>query len=312
MTCIGNSGPLDEEVAKAIEENNLVVAGVLSGNRNFEGRIHPHVRANYLASPPLAVVYSILGNVYANIEKGSEQWQKLVTPSTKLYPWDKESTYIKKAPFFDDMTIDLPHQSSISDAFVLLNLGDSVTTDHISPAGSISKVMACGTFANIRLVNKLASNVGPKTLHIPSGQELDVYDAAMKYAEEGHPVIILAGKEYGCGSSRDWAAKGPYLQGVKAVIAESFERIHRSNLIGMGIIPLQFKNGENAEKLGLSGKEQFSIHVPDDLKVGQHLQVTVSTGQTFEVVCRFDTEVELTYYRHGGVLQYMIRKLIQC
>ncbi|PIO70441.1 aconitase domain protein [Teladorsagia circumcincta] len=299
MTCIGNSGPLDEEVAKAIEENNLVVAGVLSGNRNFEGRIHPHVRANYLASPPLAVVYSILGNVnkdingviattpdgkdvylrdiwptreevakfeeefvkpqffkevYANIEKGSEQWQKLVTPSTKLYPWDKESTYIKKAPFFDDMTIDLPHQSSISDAFVLLNLGDSVTTDHISPAGSISKVMACGTFANIRLVNKLASKVGPKTLHIPSGQELDVYDAAMRYAEEGHPVI-----------------------------AESFERIHRSNLIGMGIIPLQFREGENAEKLGLSGKEQFSIHVPDDLKVGQHLSVTVSTGQVFEV-----------------------------
>lgn len=385
MTCIGNSGPLDDEVAKAVEENGLVVAGVLSGNRNFEGRIHPHVRANYLASPPLAVVYSIVGNVnkdingviattpdgkdvylkdiwptreevakfeeefvkpqffkevYANIEKGSKEWQQLVTPPTKLYPWDKESTYIKKAPFFDDMTVDLPKQSSISDAFVLLNLGDSVTTDHISPAGSISRlspaarflssrglsprdfntygarrgndvVMACGTFANIRLVNKLASKVGPQTLHVPSGQELDVYDAAMKYAEEGSPVIILAGKEYGCGSSRDWAAKGPYLQGVKAVIAESFERIHRSNLIGMGIIPLQFKDGENADKLGLTGKEQFSIDVPEDLKVGQHLKVTVSTGQVFEVICRFDTEVELTYYRHGGILQYMIRKLIQ-
>ncbi|KAK5978725.1 Cytoplasmic aconitate hydratase [Trichostrongylus colubriformis] len=381
MTCIGNSGPLDDEVTKAVEENNFVVAGVLSGNRNFEGRIHPHVRANYLASPPLVVAYSIIGNVnkdingviattpdgkdvylkdiwptrkevakfeeefvkpqffrevYANIEKGSEEWQQLVTPSTKLYPWDKASTYIKKAPFFDDMTLDLPNREPITNAFVLLNLGDSVTTDHISPAGAISKVspaarflasrglspkdfntygarrgndvvMACGTFANIRLVNKLASKTGPITLHIPSGQELDVYDAAMRYAEEGHPVIILAGKEYGCGSSRDWAAKGPYLQGVKA----SFERIHRSNLIGMGIMPLQFRAGENAEKLGLTGKEQFSICVPDDLKVGQHLEVTVSTGQVFEVLCRFDTEVELTYYRHGGILQYMIRKLIQ-
>ncbi|VDL69274.1 unnamed protein product [Nippostrongylus brasiliensis] len=385
MTCIGNSGPLDDDVSKAIEEGNLIVAGVLSGNRNFEGRIHPLVRANYLASPPLAVAYSIIGNVnkdingviattpdgkdvflkdiwptreevakfedeflkpqffkevYANIEKGSEEWQQLVTPSSKLYPWDKESTYIKKAPFFDDMTMDLPKQSSITDAFVLLNLGDSVTTDHISPAGSISRVspaarfltsrglapkdfntygarrgndvvMACGTFANIRLVNKLASKVGPQTLHVPSGQELDVYDAAMKYMSEGHPVIILAGKEYGCGSSRDWAAKGPYLQGVKAVIAESFERIHRSNLIGMGIIPLQFKDGENADILGLTGKEQFSIDVPEDLGVGQHLKVTVSTGKIFEVICRFDTEVELTYYRNGGILQYMIRKLIQ-
>ncbi|KAK6045787.1 aconitase domain protein [Cooperia oncophora] len=214
--------------------------------------------------------------------------------------------------FLQFQTVDLPKQSSISDAFALLNLGDSVTTDHISPAGSISKlspaarflasrglsprdfntygarrgndvVMACGTFANIRLMNKLVAKVGPKTLHIPSEQELDVYDAAMKYMKEGHPVIILAGKEYGCGSSRDWAAKGPYLLGVKAVIAESFERIHRSNLIGMGIIPLQYKKGDNAETLGLTGKEMFSIYVPDDLKVGQLLPVTVSTGQTFEV-----------------------------
>ncbi|KJH47135.1 aconitate hydratase 1 [Dictyocaulus viviparus] len=384
-TCIGNSGPLDHNVSKAIEENNLVVVGILSGNRNFEGRIHPLVRANYLASPPLVVAYSIIGNVkkdingviaktpdgrdvylkdiwptreeiakfeeefvkpqffkeiYDNVENGSEQWQKLIIPSTKLYPWNPESTYIKKVPFFNNMTMDFPEQSSICNAYVLLNLGDSITTDHISPAGSISKnspaarylvshgvsssdfntygarrgndeIMARGTFANIRLVNKLASKVGPYTLHIPSGKEYDVYDAAVQYANEGHPVIVLAGKEYGCGSSRDWAAKGPYLLGVKAVIAESFERIHRSNLVGMGIIPLQYKEGENAEKLGLSGKEQYSIILNDDLKIGQLIQVEVSTGQNFEVVCRFDTDIELTYYRHGGILQYMTRKLIQ-
>ncbi|KAL6724152.1 hypothetical protein Aduo_019066 [Ancylostoma duodenale] len=171
--------------------------------------------------------------------------------------------------------------------------------------------MARGTFANIRLANKLASKVGPQTLHVPSGEEMDVYDAATKYSKEGHPVIVIAGKEYGCGSSRDWAAKGPYLLGVKAVIAESFERIHRSNLIGMGVVPLQFKAGQNAEVLGLTGKEQYTITIPDDLKVGQLLEVTLSTGKKFEVVCRFDTEVELTYYRHGGILQYMVRKLIQ-
>ncbi|KAF1747316.1 hypothetical protein GCK72_023778 [Caenorhabditis remanei] len=385
MTCIGNSGPLDDPVTKAIEENNLVVAGVLSGNRNFEGRIHPHVRANYLASPPLAVLYSIIGNVnvdingvlavtpdgkeirladiwptrsevakfeeefvkpqffrevYANIELGSTEWQQLECPAVKLYPWDDNSTYIKKVPFFDGMTTELPTQSDIVNAHVLLNLGDSVTTDHISPAGSISKtspaarflasrgvtqrdfntygarrgndeIMARGTFANIRLVNKLASKVGPITRHIPSGEELDIFDAAQKYKDAGIPAIILAGKEYGCGSSRDWAAKGPFLQGVKAVIAESFERIHRSNLIGMGIIPFQFQAGQNADSLGLTGEEQFSIAVPDDLKPGQLIDVHVSNGSTFQVICRFDTEVELTYYRNGGILQYMIRKLIQ-
>ncbi|KAJ1363451.1 Aconitate hydratase mitochondrial, variant 2 [Parelaphostrongylus tenuis] len=385
MTCIGNSGPLENEVSSAIEEANLVVAGVLSGNRNFEGRVHPLVRANYLASPPLVVAYSIIGNVnkdtntviattpsgrdvylkdiwptreevtrleeefvkpqffkevYAKVKLGSEQWQKLTVPSATLYPWDLRSTYIKKVPFFNNMTVDLLEPQSIANAYVLLNLGDSVTTDHISPAGSISKtspaaryltsrgvspaefntygarrgndeVMARGTFANIRLVNKLSTKIGPYSLHVPSGKELDVYDVAMKYAEGGHPVIILAGKEYGCGSSRDWAAKGPYLQGVKAVIAESFERIHRSNLVGMGVIPLQFKDGDNAEKLGLTGKEQYSIALPVDLKIGQLLKVVVSTGQIFEVICRFDTEVELTYYRHGGILQYMVRMLIQ-
>ncbi|CAJ0575793.1 unnamed protein product, partial [Mesorhabditis spiculigera] len=386
MTCIGNSGPLHDAVSAAIEDNNLVVSGVLSGNRNFEGRIHPLVRANYLASPPLVVVYGLAGNVnkdifnepighgtdgkavyfkdvwptreeiaeieekyvlpqffkevYATVELGSPDWQKLETPQAKLYPWDQSSTYIKKVPFFETMTRELPKQGSIENAYVLLNVGDSVTTDHISPAGSISKtspaarflaskgltprdfntygarrgndeIMARGTFANIRLVNKLASKVGPQTTHVPSGQELDIYDAAERYQKEGHPVIILAGKEYGCGSSRDWAAKGPYLQGVKAVIAESFERIHRSNLIGMGIVPLQFTAGQNADSLGLTGKEQFSIDLPDTLKAADILKVKASNGTTFDVLCRFDTEVELTYYRNGGILQYMIRKLIQ-
>ncbi|CAJ0914145.1 unnamed protein product, partial [Mesorhabditis belari] len=386
MTCIGNSGPLHEAVSAAIEENNLVVSGVLSGNRNFEGRIHPLVRANYLASPPLVVVYGLAGNVnkdifnepighneqgnavyfkdiwpsrdeiaefeekyvmpqffkevYETVETGSPEWQQLETPQVKLYPWDKASTYIKKVPFFENMTKELPKQSDIQSAYVLLNLGDSVTTDHISPAGNISKtspaarflaskglspkdfntygarrgndeIMARGTFANIRLVNKLASKVGPQTTHVPSGEELDIFDAAERYQKEGHSVIILAGKEYGCGSSRDWAAKGPFLQGVKAVIAESFERIHRSNLIGMGIVPLQFTQGQNADSLGLTGKEQYSIEIPETLKAGDILKVHVSNGNSFDVLCRFDTEVELTYYRHGGILQYMIRKLIQ-
>jgi len=385
MTCIGNSGPLDEAVGKVIDENDLVVAGVLSGNRNFEGRIHPQVRANYLASPMLVVVYGLAGRVdidldnepigyghdnkavffrdiwpsheeiakieeqnvlpqffrevYSSIEKGSEQWQSLQAPDSALFPWDTSSTYIKKVPFFDGMALNPSPPSAIKDAYCLLNLGDSVTTDHISPAGSISRVspaarylmsrnvapkdfntygarrgndevMARGTFANVRLINKLASKVGPKTLHVPSGEELDVYDAASKYHEEGHGVVILAGKEYGSGSSRDWAAKGPLLQGVRAVIAESFERIHRSNLVGMGIVPLQFLNGENADSLGLTGKEQFTIELPEDLKPGNHVNVKVSNGKTFQVLSRFDTEVELTYYRHGGILPYMIRKLI--
>ncbi|CAD6193065.1 unnamed protein product [Caenorhabditis auriculariae] len=385
MTCIGNSGPLDDSVTKAIEDNNLVVSGVLSGNRNFEGRIHPLVRANYLASPPLAVVYSIVGNVnvdlsgviahtstgqevrladiwptreevakfedefvkpqffrevYANIEKGSPQWQNLECPPVKLYPWDKESTYIKKVPFFEGMTAQLPSRTEIKNAHVLLNLGDSVTTDHISPAGSISRispaaryladrgltprdfntygarrgndeVMARGTFANIRLVNKLALKVGPQTLHVPSGEEMDIFDAAEKYQKAGSPVIILAGKEYGCGSSRDWAAKGPYLQGVKAVIAESYERIHRSNLVGMGIVPLQFLSGENADSLGLTGKETFNIHLSKDLSCGEIVEIEASSGVSFKATLRFDTDVELEYYYHGGILQYMIRKLIQ-
>ncbi|KAI6240172.1 hypothetical protein M3Y99_00504600 [Aphelenchoides fujianensis] len=383
QTCIGNSGPLREEVAKAIEDNDLIVSGVLSGNRNFEGRIHPHVRANYLASPPLVVVYGLAGRVdidlekepigqgtngpvyfrdiwpsheevvqfeenyvkpqffrevYANIQTGSPEWQQLVCPAGALYAWNPESTYIKRVPFFEGMTFDPPPQKEIKDAFVLLNLGDSVTTDHISPAGSIARtspaakylnergvtprdfntygarrghdeVMTRGTFANIRLVNKLASKVGPTTLHVPSGEELSVYDAAERYEADGHQVIILAGKEFGSGSSRDWAAKGQLLQGVKAVIAISFERIHRSNLIGMGIIPLQFLEGESAESLGLTGKERFTIVVPENVKPGQNLVVQTDGGAKFNVKFRCDTEVELAYLRHGGVLPYMVRKL---
>ncbi|KAI1722602.1 aconitase family (aconitate hydratase) domain-containing protein [Ditylenchus destructor] len=290
--------------------------------------------------------------VYANIV-GSEEWQELEVSNSSIFPWDASSTYIKKVPFFDGMvnlsihydkyhshfqTLTVPSMSnSVKDAYVLLNLGDSVTTDHISPAGSISRVspaakyllerevetrdfntygarrgndeiMTRGTFANIRLVNKLASKVGPQTVHIPSATELSIYDAAMKYKDDGANVIILAGKEYGSGSSRDWAAKGPLLLGVKAVIAESFERIHRSNLIGMGIIPLQYQNGENTSTLGLTGHEKFTIEVPEIMKPGDIYDV--NDGKQFQVLSRFDTEVELTYYRNGGILPYMIRKLI--
>ncbi|VDN07783.1 unnamed protein product [Thelazia callipaeda] len=386
MTCIGNSGALHPEITKAIELNDLVVASVLSGNRNFEGRIHSHVRANYLASPPLVIVYGLAGRidfdiehdpigkgnngkdiyfkdiwparadvakleeafvlpqffkeVYANIKQGNEQWQKLASPFTTLYPWDDHSTYIKKAPFFENMTLKIPAEEKIRNAYVLLYLGDSVTTDHISPAGCISRtspaarylisrnisvndfntygarrgndeVMTRGTFANIRLVNKLASTTGPKTLHIPSGSELDIFDAAEYYQREGHQIIVLAGKEYGSGSSRDWAAKGPHLLGVKAIIAESYERIHRSNLVGMGIIPLQFLDGQNAETLGLSGKEQFTVEIPENLEPGMIATIKVSDGKIFKTQCCFDTDVEIAYYKNGGILPYVIRKLVE-
>jgi len=385
MTCIGNSGPLPEPVSEAIEKGDLVTCGVLSGNRNFEGRIHPLTRANYLASPLLVVAYALAGTVsidfettplgnnqegkpvylrdiwptraqiqevekrvivpalynkvYGSITEGNEKWNSLDVPSSQLYPWDEKSTYIKSPPFFDGMTLDPPGYKQVENAYALLNLGDSVTTDHISPAGSIARtspaarylaskgltpkefnsygarrgnddIMARGTFANIRLVNKLVSKSGPRTLHIPSGEEMDVFDVAQRYVSEGNQVIILAGKEYGSGSSRDWAAKGPYLQGVRAVIAESYERIHRSNLVGMGLIPLQYKQGDSAESLGLTGKEQFSINVPSDLTTGQELEIKVSTGKTFSVLSRFDTEVELEYFRNGGILNYMIRKML--
>lgn len=351
MTCIGNSGPLEDNLVNTIEKNNLVCCGVLSGNRNFEGRIHPNTRANYLASPLLVIAYAIAGTVdidfekdplgvrpdgtkvfladiwpsrseiqtveqkyvipamfqevYGKIEVGSSSWQALEAPTGKLYPWDEASTYIKHPPFFEGMTRELPVKKPITNARVLLFFGDSVTTDHISPAGTIARnspaarylanrgltprdfnsygsrrgndaVMARGTFANIRLVNRFLNKTGPQTLHIPSGQVMDVFDCAEKYAAEDVQTILLVGKDYGSGSSRDWAAKGPFLLGIKAVIAESYERIHRSNLVGMGIIPLQYLAGQNADTLGLTGKEEFNVIIPDDCKPGQTIAVTVS------------------------------------
>jgi aconitate hydratase len=384
MTCIGNSGDLDPLVATAITENDLVACGVLSGNRNFEGRIHPHVRANYLASPPLVVAYAIAGTVCIDFEKdpigvdqegknvfladiwpsrseidtmvaaclnpemfvkvygsiltANQKWNDMVAPSDSLYPWDESSTYIHNPPFFQTMDKHIPTLKPVSNAYCLLNLGDSITTDHISPAGNIARIspaarylaernveprdfntygarrgndeiMARGTFANVRLLNKFIGKAKPATIHVPSGEEMAVFDAAKRYQDEGHQLIILAGKEYGSGSSRDWAAKGPFLQGVVAVIAESYERIHRSNLVGMGILPLQFKNGQNADSLGLSGKEQFDISITE-IHPGQDIEVKASNGVTFTVLARIDTQPELAYYKNGGILQTVLRKLL--
>ncbi|CAL7937707.1 unnamed protein product [Xylocopa violacea] len=385
MTCIGNSGPLPDVIVDTIERNELVCCGVLSGNRNFEGRIHPNTRANYLASPLLVIAYAIAGTVdidfekeplgrrsdgtpvylqdiwptraqiqaveqkyvipamfkeiYSKIEKGSSSWANLVAPDGKLYPWDANSTYIKSPPYFDNLQKELPKIEPITNARVLLNLGDSVTTDHISPAGSIARnspaarylanrgltpkefnsygsrrgndaVMARGTFANIRLLNKFLGKSGPRTIYIPTKEEMDVFDAAEKYIKDQTPLIILVGKEYGSGSSRDWAAKGPYLLGIRAVIAESYERIHRSNLVGMGIIPLQYLPGQNAESLELTGYELYNIAIPENCQPGQKITVTTDGGKKFEVVVRFDTEVDLTYFKHGGILNYMIRTML--
>ncbi|RXI06396.1 hypothetical protein DVH24_018438 [Malus domestica] len=389
-TCIGNSGDIDDAVAAAITENDLVAAAVLSGNRNFEGRVHPLTRANYLASPPLVVAYALAGTVdidfekepigvgkdgkkiffrdiwpsneevatvvqsnvlphmfmatYEAITKGNPMWNQLSVPSGTLYAWDPKSTYIHEPPYFKDMTMSPPGAHGVKNAYCLLNFGDSITTDHISPAGSIHKdspaakyllergvdrrdfnsygsrrgndeIMARGTFANIRLVNKfLKGEVGPKTIHIPTGEKLSVFDAAMRYKSEGHDTIILAGAEYGSGSSRDWAAKGPMLLGVKAVISKSFERIHRSNLVGMGIIPLCFKTGEDADSLGLTGEERYTINLPStvsEIRPGQDVTVVTDNGKSFVCTLRFDTEVELAYFDHGGILQYVIRNLIK-
>ncbi|XP_047947557.1 aconitate hydratase, cytoplasmic-like [Salvia hispanica] len=377
-TCIGNSGELDESVGAAISENDIVAAAVLSGNRNFEGRVHPLTRANYLASPPLVVAYALAGTVdidfekepigvgkngrevyfrdiwpstqevanavqssvlpemfrstYEAITKGNPMWNQLIVPNDKLYSWDPTSTYIHEPPYFKNMTMDPPGPHGVKDAYCLLNFGDSITTDHISPAGNINKdspaakylmergvdrkdfnsygsrrgndeIMARGTFANIRLVNKLLKGeVGPKTIHIPTGEKLSVFDAAMKYKTAGQATIILAGAEYGSGSSRDWAAKGPMLLGVKAVIAKSFERIHRSNLVGMGIVPLCFKAGEDAETLGLTGQERYTIDLPSkisDIRPGQDITVRTDNGKQFTCTVRFDTEVELEYFNNG-------------
>ncbi|XP_061665116.1 cytoplasmic aconitate hydratase [Syngnathoides biaculeatus] len=384
MTCIGNSGPLPEPVVEAITQGDLVAAGVLSGNRNFEGRVHPNTRANYLASPPLVIAYAIAGTVkidfmtepiginskgrevflkdiwptreeiqleetkfvipsmfrevYEKIEKVNERWNSLVAPSDKLYPWDGASTYIKSPPFFDGLTMELNPPQSIDGAYVLLNLGDSVTTDHISPAGNINRsspaarylsrrgviprdfnsygsrrgndaVMARGTFANIRLFNKFLNKQAPQTIYLPTGEMMDVFDAAERYGQSGVPLLILAGKEYGSGSSRDWAAKGPLLLGIKAVLAESYERIHRSNLVGMGIIPLEYLPGDSAESLGLTGRERYHVAIPENITTRMVVAVTLDTGKTFSVRMRFDTDVELAYFRHGGILNYMIRKM---
>jgi len=386
MTCIGNSGPLPDPVVEAVEKGDLVVSGVLSGNRNFEGRVHPTTRANYLASPPLVIAYALAGTVlidfenepigqghggkdvylreiwptreeiqkvekqnvipamfhevYNKIQYGNKSWNSLIAPDAMLYPWDEKSTYIKSPPFFQGMNRELPDFPSIANARVLLHLGHSITTDHISPAGSISRnspaaryllnrgltprefnsygarrgndaVMARGTFANIRLVNKFVSKAGPKTIHIPSGEEMDIYDAAERYKKEGTALIILAGKDYGSGSSRDWAAKGPALLGVKAVLAESFERIHRSNLVGMGIIPMQYLNEENADVLKLTGRESYTLRLPKDLKPRQIIDIQIDESRCFQAILRFDTEVELTYFKHGGILNYMIRMMLK-
>ncbi len=388
-TCIGNSGPLLEPIEEAIEANDLVVCSVLSGNRNFEGRVHPLTQANFLASPPLVVAYALAGRVdidfesealgidrvgrrvylrdiwpgqeevrseiaravqpkmfaeeYANVFSGNEIWNNIRTPAGEIYSWDEKSTYIRRPTFFADLSREVPAIGPIDGARVLAKLADSVTTDHISPAGAIAvespaaryleihgvqrrdwnsygsrrgnhEVMMRGSFANIRIRNELVPGVeGGYTRYLPSGEQMTIYEAAERYKEEGTPTIVLAGKEYGTGSSRDWAAKGPFLQGVKAVVAESYERIHRSNLIGMGILPLQFKAGEDRNSLGLSGEEVYDIAgLGDELQPGQELEVVVHDGsreKRFRVVCRIDTPVEIDYYRNGGILQAVLRRM---
>jgi aconitate hydratase len=389
-TCIGNSGPLPEEISKAITDADLSVCSVLSGNRNFEGRIHPEVKMNYLASPPLVVAYALTGrmdqdlfeeplgqdsdgndvylkdiwptqkeiheliessvksemfkNSYGDtLFEGDEEWQAVEVPEGDRYTWDEDSTYVKRPPYFDDMPADAPEGfDDVTDARVLVMLGDSVTTDHISPAGAIKEdspagrylkehgiekkdfnsygsrrgnheVMMRGTFANVRLRNQLAPGTeGSATLHLPDEEEMSIFDAAMKYAEEDVPLAVLAGKEYGSGSSRDWAAKGPRLLGVRFVIAESYERIHRSNLVGMGVLPLQFPEGESVESLGLTGKESFDLAPLED-GAGE-LKVTAKPDDgdpiEFDATVRIDTPNEWLYYRHGGILHFVLRQLL--
>ncbi len=389
-TCIGNSGPLPEPVSRAIAEGDLSVCSVLSGNRNFEGRVHAEVRMNYLASPPLVVAYALAGTldidlqneplgqdsegrdvylrdiwpsqaeigeaiarslnreaftrVYADVFRGEARWQALESPEGQLFNWNPDSTYIQKPPYFEDMGRTPGEVSDIRGARVLALLGDSVTTDHISPAGAIKpdspagqyllskgvkpedfnslgsrrgnhEVMMRGTFANIRLRNLLAPGTeGGVTLHLPDGEQMSIYDAAMKYRDEGVPLIVIAGKEYGSGSSRDWAAKGPRLLGVRAVIAESYERIHRTNLVCMGVLPLQFQEGDNAQSLGLDGRETFHIEgLGDGSAKTVQVRAVADDGseKTFEARVRIDTPQEVEYYRHGGILQYVLRQLAQ-
>jgi aconitate hydratase len=395
-TCIGNSGPLHDSIVKEIHAEGLVVSAVLSGNRNFEGRVHPEVRANYLASPPLVVAYALAGKVdidweaepvgtgpdgqpvflrdiwptheevqsaigsaikresyeriYGSVFEGDANWKALNVPTGDLYQWNPNSTYIANPPYFVGMTTTPPPVSDIAGARVLALLGDSITTDHISPAGSIKKdspagqylvdhgvppkdfnqygarrgnheVMMRGTFANVRLKNALVPGTeGGYSRHLPGGETTSIYEASMQYQAEGTPLVVIGGKEYGSGSSRDWAAKGTNLLGVKAVLAESFERIHRSNLVGMGVLPLQFKPGESAQSHGLTGEEVYSVvGVVDGVKTnfgGAARDLTVTATRpdgstvTFQAVCRIDTPQEVLYYQHGGILPYVLRSLL--
>jgi aconitate hydratase len=390
-SCIGNSGPLPDHIAKSVEGNDLVVASVLSGNRNFEARVHPQVKMNFLMSPMLVVAYALAGRVdfnfdsdplgfdktgnavflkdiwpsteeinntihsslstaefaksYGTIFDGDEQWQALSAPQSEVYAWDADSTYIKEAPFFDNMAMEPGQIKDIHNARVLLSLGDSVTTDHISPAGSFKEgtpagkyligrgvakedfnsygsrrghdeVMVRGTFANVRIKNKVATKEGGFTTYFPTGEETTVYEASVQYKASNTPLMVLAGKEYGSGSSRDWAAKGTYLLGIKAVLAESYERIHRSNLVGMGVVPMQYKPGDSTESLGLTGSETFSIiGLENDNYPGKELTIKAvrTDGSTFEfqVLSRLDSQVEIEYYRHGGIMQYVTRQFLK-
>ncbi len=387
--CIGNSGPLIPEVGEAIDANDFAMSSVISGNRNFEGRIHPQIKTNWIASPPLVVAFALAGTTRINIATdviaqdkdgndvylkdiwpsnheiaaavaqvdgtmfrkgydgvfdGDEHWQALDVAQTETYQWNADSTYVQHPPYFENIDKPVEAVKPIENAHVLAYFGDSITTDHISPAGVIMadspagrylqekgvepkdfnsygsrrgnhEVMMRGTFANIRIRNKMIPGVeGGFTKHIPTGETLAIYDAAMRYKEAGTPTIVLAGKEYGSGSSRDWAAKGPNLLGVKAVIAESYERIHRSNLIGMGILALQYKEGDNAESLGLTGEESFTIDIDDNIKPGQDVNVTAKkadgTEVKFTVLCRIDTLNEVDYFKSGGILHYVLRQMI--
>lgn len=389
-SCIGNSGPLSPKIAKGVDEYNLVVASVLSGNRNFEARIHPQVKMNFLMSPMLVVAYAIAGRVdidlinepisydsnqqpvylkdiwptddeindilsrvlspgdfaknYGEIFEGNEIWRNLKVPTGKLYEWDSDSTYIKEIPFFHGISEKPNPLQDIKGARALLVLGDSVTTDHISPAGAFNEhspagkyllsrgvkkesfnsygsrrgndeVMVRGTFANVRIKNKLAEKEGGFTCHLPSGKEMSVYEASLKYKEEQTPLLVLTGKEYGSGSSRDWAAKGTFLLGIKFVLAESYERIHRSNLVGLGVLPLQYKEGETADSLGLTGKEVFTVTgIANDIKPLKEVQLVAKNEAgkevKFQAIARLDSQIEIEYYRNGGILQYVLRQFL--
>ena len=391
-TCIGNSGPLPESVSHAIRDGDLIVSSVLSGNRNFEGRVHPETKTNYLASPPLVVAYALAGNTqkdllneplgtgtdgqpvylrdiwpsneeiqqtilntlkpemftsqYANVHSGNEQWNAIASNGGEIYDWNSDSTYIQEPPFFTELTPEVDPISNIENARVIVKVGNSITTDHISPAGAISRnspaaqyllerdvappyfnsygsrrgndrVMTRGTFANVRLRNQMAPGTeGGWTTYLPTNEVTTMYDASLKYKADNIPLVILAGKDYGMGSSRDWAAKGTLLLGIKMVIAESYERIHRSNLVGMGVLPLQFKPGDNPESLGLDGTELFStVNLSDDLEPLQHVTIRAVKPDgreiTFQTICRIDTPVEVDYYRNGGILHTVLRNFLQ-